>query len=142
MRRAARSTFCGFFMWLPEPRSSPAPHLEGQRWLSDGRFHCADAITGTDSRPARMSFFMTSPFPSIQDFINAFVVKSAGHLRQLVAELALVRRHTVRVERLARAPDLDHGEVVRAVGLLHPPVPPVPARPPARPPPNLAHPPR
>src|SRR5215813_11218023 len=31
----ALSTLCGF-MWLPAPRSSPAPHLEGQRVLSDG----------------------------------------------------------------------------------------------------------
>ena len=31
--RVARSTVSDF-MWLPEPRSSPAPHLEGQRWLS------------------------------------------------------------------------------------------------------------
>jgi hypothetical protein len=31
----ARSTLAGF-MWLPDPRSSPAPHLDGQRWLSAG----------------------------------------------------------------------------------------------------------
>src|SRR5882724_13430115 len=23
-------------MWLPDPRSSPGPHLDGQRWLSVG----------------------------------------------------------------------------------------------------------
>src|SRR5712664_1991615 len=100
MRRAARSTFCGFFMWLPEPRSSPAPHFDGQRWLSGGTFHCADAITGADNKPARMSVFMTSPVVSIQDLVNALVVKRAGHLRQLVAEFALVRGHAVRLEGL------------------------------------------
>src|SRR5215510_14699224 len=31
----ALSTLCGF-MWLPAPRSSPAPHFEGQRTLSAG----------------------------------------------------------------------------------------------------------
>src|SRR5829696_3869625 len=38
MRRAAFNTLAGF-MWLPEPRWSPAPHLEGQRWLSAGGRH-------------------------------------------------------------------------------------------------------
>src|SRR5579862_8621656 len=38
MSFAALSTDCGF-MWLPEPRSSPAPHLEGQRALSGGGDH-------------------------------------------------------------------------------------------------------
>src|SRR5438132_9423679 len=33
--RVARSTVSGF-MWLPDPRSSPAPHFEGQRWFSAG----------------------------------------------------------------------------------------------------------
>src|SRR5437867_5996463 len=32
---AALSTESGF-MWLAAPRSSPAPHFEGQRWLSEG----------------------------------------------------------------------------------------------------------
>src|SRR4029450_11620941 len=31
----ALSTVCGF-IWLAEPRSSPAPHFDGQRWLSGG----------------------------------------------------------------------------------------------------------
>ena len=35
IRRVARSTVSGF-MWLPDPRSSPAPHFEGQRWFSAG----------------------------------------------------------------------------------------------------------
>ena len=39
----ARSTAAGF-MWLAEPRSSPAPHFEGQRWLSGGTVQvCASA---------------------------------------------------------------------------------------------------
>ena len=33
--RAARSTVSGF-MWLPEPRWSSRPHLDGQRWASAG----------------------------------------------------------------------------------------------------------
>src|SRR5262249_60952146 len=37
MSCAALSTDAGF-MWLPAPRSSVAPHFDGQRWLSvDGR---------------------------------------------------------------------------------------------------------
>src|SRR6266850_6882881 len=35
MSCAALSTEAGF-MWLPAPRSSPAPHFEGHRWLSAG----------------------------------------------------------------------------------------------------------
>jgi hypothetical protein len=35
MSCAARSTVAGF-MWLPAPRSSPAPHLDGHRWDSVG----------------------------------------------------------------------------------------------------------
>src|SRR5262245_60556844 len=43
MRRIARIVFSGF-MWLPEPRSSAAPHLDGHRWLSAGGRHvCAPA---------------------------------------------------------------------------------------------------
>ena len=49
MRRAPRNTTSGFFMWLPEPRSSPAPHFDGQRWLSGGTFHCAAAKSGVQS---------------------------------------------------------------------------------------------
>src|SRR5262245_41753565 len=46
MSRAPRSTTCGFFMWLPEPFSSPAPHFDGQRWLSGGTFHWAETARG------------------------------------------------------------------------------------------------
>src|ERR1700722_14542780 len=35
IRCAARSTLAGV-MWLPEPRSSVAPHFDGQRSLGDG----------------------------------------------------------------------------------------------------------
>ena len=38
IRRVARSTVSGF-MWLPDPRWSPAPHFEGHRWLSAGGRH-------------------------------------------------------------------------------------------------------
>ena len=58
IRLAPRSTFFGFFMWLPEPRSSPAPHLEGQRWLSGGTFHWAEAANGAQSSSASSDFFM------------------------------------------------------------------------------------
>src|ERR1700716_4159423 len=65
MARAPRSAFCGFFMWLPEPSSSPAPHLEGQRWLSGGMFHpCAAAASGTQNKAAAAVVamrFMASP---------------------------------------------------------------------------------
>src|SRR5262245_56060753 len=61
MSCAPRSTFLGFFMWLPEPSSSPAPHFDGQRCLSGGTFHCANATSGTDSRTAEnASFFIFS----------------------------------------------------------------------------------
>src|ERR1700730_2561292 len=49
---AALSTVCGF-MWLPEPRSSPAPHFDGQRWLSGGGDQlgvCASAARVANSR--------------------------------------------------------------------------------------------
>src|SRR5712692_1615462 len=66
MRRVARNTFCAFFMWLPEPRSSPAPHFEGQRWLSGGTFQpCAAAISGVKSSAASVADalrFMGLPF--------------------------------------------------------------------------------
>src|SRR5258706_12972245 len=118
MRRAAGSTFCGFFMRLPEPFSSPAPRFDGQRWLSGGTFHWAAAASGRQSNAAASAVrFMVIPL--LESFVEALVVQSAGHLRQLVAEFALVRRHAVGVERLARAPGLDHREMVGAVGLLH-----------------------
>src|SRR5580765_2388944 len=63
---------------------------------------------------------LSMALPRLVDaFVQALVVQRPGHLRQLVAELALVRRHAVRVVRLARAPGLNHGEMVRPVGLLH-----------------------
>src|SRR5256714_11743602 len=118
MRRAPRSTFCGFFIWLPEPRSSPAPHFDGQRALSGGTFHWARAATGAKRKTnATASHLML--FSLVEYFVQALVVERAGHSGELVAELALVRGHAVRVEGLARAPYLEHREVVRTVGLLH-----------------------
>src|SRR6266568_982733 len=118
MSRAPRSTVSGFLMWFPEPRSSPAPHFDGQRWLSVGTFHCAKASTGAARRAIAVTVrFMC--FPLVENFVQAFVVERAGHPGELVAELALVRGHAVRVEGLARAPDLEHREVIRTVGLLH-----------------------
>src|SRR5712671_2240422 len=68
-------------------------------------------------RSSPSSFILSSS--SIENLVQALVVKGAGHRAELVAELALRRRRGVRVEGLARAPDLEHGEMVRAVGLLH-----------------------
>src|SRR6266480_3111260 len=114
--RAPRSTTSGFFMWLPEPRSSPAPHFDGQRWLSGGTFHCAAATNGTASKAAAMRFIV---FPLVDGFVKAFVVQRPAHRCEPVAELAHVRGHAVRVEGFPARPDLDHGEMVRPVGLLH-----------------------
>src|SRR6266571_9103364 len=122
MSRAARSTFAGFFMWLPEPRSSPAPHFEGQRWLSGGTFHWPYASTGIESTVAsamRFMCFLLFCRWLDQSFVQALVVESAAHRRELVAELAHVRRHAVGLEGLARLPALDDGEMIRPVGLLH-----------------------
>src|SRR5258706_2760938 len=59
--RAPRSACCGFFMWLLEPSSSPAPHLDGQRWLSGGMFQpCAAAASGRQSRASAISVFFMS----------------------------------------------------------------------------------
>src|SRR5258706_4681504 len=119
MSRAPRSTVSAFFMWLPEPRSSPAPHFDGQRWLSAGRFQtCAPAARGMESKATEIAMrFMVLPL--VENFIQTFVVERARHPGELVPELALVRRHAVRVEGVARAPHFEHGEVVRTVGLLH-----------------------
>src|SRR5205809_5560993 len=116
MSRAPRSTTSGFFMWLPEPRSSPAPHFDGQRWVSGGTFHCAAATNGTASKAAAMRFIL---FPLVDGFVKAFVVQRPAHRCEPVAELAHVRGHAVRVEGFPARPDLDHGEMVRPVGLLH-----------------------
>src|SRR3989449_9595378 len=116
MSRAPRSTTSGFFMWLPEPRSSPAPHFDGQRWLSGGTFHCAAATSGTASKAAAMRFIVS---PLVDGFVKAFVVQRPAHRCEPVAELAHVRGHAVRVEGFPARPDLDHGEMVRPVGLLH-----------------------
>ena len=50
MSSLARITLAGF-MWLPEPRSSPAPHFDGQRWLSVGTVQVCAAAAGTHVRP-------------------------------------------------------------------------------------------
>src|SRR5436853_6923922 len=103
-------------MWLPEPRSSPAPHFDGQRWLSGGTFHCAAATNGTASQAAAMRFIV---FPLVDGFVQALVVQRRAHRCEPVAELAHVRSHAVPVDRLPASTDPDHGEMVRPVGLLH-----------------------
>ena len=87
-------------MWLPEPFSSPAPHFDGQRALSGGTFHCAAAMSGVESN-ATANAVRIIVSPSVKPFIETLVVERAGHRRQLVAELPLMRRHAVRVVRLA-----------------------------------------
>src|SRR5207302_1985717 len=116
MSRAPRKTVSGFFIWLPEPRSSPAPHFDGQRSLSGGTFHCAAATNGTASKTAAMRFIV---FLLVDGFVQALVVQRPAHRCELVAELAHVRSPAVRVEGFRAIPDLDHGEMVRPVGLLH-----------------------
>src|SRR3954471_13140386 len=53
-----------------------------------------------------------------ENFIETLVVEGAGHLRELVAELALVRRHAVRLVVGPRAPHFDDREVIRTIRLL------------------------
>src|SRR5436305_13599396 len=53
-----------------------------------------------------------------ENFIETLVVEGARHLRELVAELALGRRHAVSLVVGPRAPHLDHREVIRAIRLL------------------------
>src|SRR5438552_15964178 len=86
MSRAPRNTVSGFFIWFPEPRSSPAPHLEGQRWLSAGTFHCANASAGAARKAIAMAVrFMLVPL--VENFGQTFVVERAGHPGEPVAEL-------------------------------------------------------
>src|SRR6516162_6332600 len=55
IRCAARSTLAGV-MWLPEPRSSAAPHFEGQRSLGDGGCQlCAVASVAKTQRPTTVT---------------------------------------------------------------------------------------
>src|ERR1700730_7411705 len=55
IRCAARSTLAGV-MWLPEPRSSVAPHFDGQRSLGDGGCQlCAVASALKAERPKTMT---------------------------------------------------------------------------------------
>src|ERR1700720_1289671 len=55
IRCAARSTLAGV-MWLPEPRSSAAPHFDGQRSLGDGGCQlCAMASALKTERPKTMT---------------------------------------------------------------------------------------
>src|SRR5438105_14422228 len=116
MSRAARSACCGFFMWLPEPFSSPAPHFDGQRWLSGGRFHCAAATSGVQSN-AIATAVRVMVSPSVKAFVKALVIKSVGHLRQLVSKLPLVLLDAFRVERVALAPGLDERLMVETVAM-------------------------
>src|SRR3954470_3868768 len=53
-----------------------------------------------------------------ENFIETLVVEGAGHLSKLVAELALVRRHAVRLVVGPRAPHFDDREVIWSVRLL------------------------
>src|SRR5439155_8059577 len=68
------------------------------------------------SSPSSLMRFSQS---SIDCFVQALVVQRPAHRCEPVAEFAHVRGHAVRVEGLPARPDLDHGEMVRPVGLLH-----------------------
>src|SRR5437773_457327 len=109
MSRAPRSTTSGFFMWLPEPRSSPAPHFDGQRWLSGGTFHCAAATNGTASKAAAMRFIV---FPLVDGFVEAFVV-------QRPAECPSGAGRGVRLVRLLVLPGREEDELARPGRVLH-----------------------
>jgi hypothetical protein len=62
------STVCGFWR-LPEPRSSLAPHFDGQRWLGEGGVQdgvCAEAammpaITTAVANPMTIDFMVFLP---------------------------------------------------------------------------------
>src|SRR5262249_50356737 len=70
MSWAARTTVAGF-MWLPAPRSSPAPYFDGQRWASVGGRHvCAESgavvsasvtMTAIPVRTMRMCGLLSRP---------------------------------------------------------------------------------
>src|SRR2546425_9405485 len=55
----------------------------------------------------------------VNRLVHPLVVERARHRRELVTELARHRRHRVRLDRLRVLPHLDHGEMIRPVGLLH-----------------------
>src|SRR6516162_6744413 len=81
IRRAARSTLVGV-MWLPEPRSSAAPHFDGQRSLVDGGCQlCALAFAAKTERPNAMT--------AVRLFI-AFLLCSHGQVELQDIELAMV----------------------------------------------------
>src|SRR5215831_19379301 len=63
MSFAALSTVCGF-MWLAAPRSSPAPHLDGQRALSAG-----GSQDGVWAMAEPVSSRVASMVPSIEGFM-------------------------------------------------------------------------
>src|SRR6266700_3818668 len=73
--RTARNTVSGFFMWLPEPRASPAPHFDGHRWLSEGRFQTwAAAKIGTASKAAAGANAMDFMFSSLSVVVDSRLV--------------------------------------------------------------------
>src|SRR2546421_5692708 len=75
------------------------------------KFYAADA--------ARLSPASDIIAASIEQVVKALVVERALHPGELVPEFPHVRAHALRVERVARAPDLERREMVRAIGLLH-----------------------
>src|SRR5207245_3229098 len=105
---ASSSSFRFSRMWMP---------FTTRRIWCTGELRSLSGLGATSTGQLSEPCFMSVPL--VENFVQTFVVERAGHPGELVAELALMRGHAVRVEGLARAPDLEHGEVVRAVGLLH-----------------------
>src|SRR5437763_13883184 len=92
IRRIAFNSVSGF-MWLAEPRSSPAPHLDGQRWLSAGGFQ----VWAWARAPVRPSASAAAAMPSamgrIRDLLGA----------RMDARPTLARMPLLRVEPQRRA---------------------------------------
>src|SRR5437773_184075 len=116
MSRAPRKTVSGFFIWLPEPRSSPAPHFDGQRWLSGGTFHCAAATNGTASKAAAMRFIV---FPLVDGFVKAFVGGAVAQPLEPVAEFPGGGGRGVRLVGLLVLPGREEDELARPGRVLH-----------------------
>src|SRR5947199_365851 len=75
---AALST-CSGFIKFPEPRSSPAPHFEGQRWLSAGGTQDCPVATHATSRSGTNIVIM-----------DRSIVPPVGSIRFLTVDLFAV----------------------------------------------------
>ena len=85
MSCAARSTLAGF-MWLPEPRSSAAPHFDGQRTDSAGTVHVCACDHGAPKRDHE--HHRQSECPHV---LASALVCSRGHLAAEVTGIRMRR---------------------------------------------------